>query len=147
MKGPWIKVLGAVLVALTACFVIAPRLQATTAVRGKFTLPFEAKWGKVSLPAGDYTVTVNRYSSMATVVISRSGRNVGVTLPEMFDYTENTSKTAELVCIRHNGTETIRELRVPQVGTYYFPLPKELRVMTAQQPQMIETVALQLVGE
>jgi hypothetical protein len=144
MKGPWIKVLGAVLVAVTACAVIAPRLQATTAVQGKFTLPFDAKWGKVSLHAGDYKVAINNYSSMATVVISQSGRNVGITLPEVFDYTENKSKTAELVCIRHNGIVTVRELRLPQVGTYYFPLPKELKVMAAQQPQMIETVSLQL---
>lgn len=147
MKGPWIKVLGALLVMLTACVAIAPRLQATTAVQGKFTLPFNAKWGKVSLQAGDYTVSINRYSSMATILISQAGRNVGVTLPEMFDYTENNSKTAELVCIRHNGVTTIRELRVPQVGTYYFPLPKELKIMAAQQPQMIETVSLRLVGE
>lgn len=147
MKGPWIKALGVALGAVIACAVVAPRLQARAAVQGKFTLTFDAKWGKVSLPAGNYTLAINHYSSMATVVISQSGRNVGIALPEIFDYTENKSKTAELVCIRHNGMVTIRELRVPQVGTYYFPLPKNLTLMAAQQPEMIETVPLQPVGE
>lgn len=147
MKGPWIKILGALLVAVTACVMIAPRLQATTAVQGKFTLPFEAKWGKVSLPAGDYALAINQYSSMARVVISQSGHYVGITLPEVFDYTENKSKSAEIVCIRHNGVTTVRALRLPQVGTYYFSMPKDLKVMAARQPQMIETVSLQLAGE
>lgn len=147
MKRPWTKVLGIALGAVIAFAVIAPRLQAGPAVQGKFTLPFNAKWGKISLPAGDYTLAINHYNSMTTVVIARSGRNVGVTLPEIFDYTENKSKTAELVCIRHNGMVTVRELRVPQVGTYYFPLPKDLKLMAAQQPEMIETVPLQSLGE
>lgn len=147
MKGPWIKLLGAVIGGVIACAVIAPRLKATTAVQEKFTLPFDAKWGKVSLPAGDYTVAISQYSSVARVVISHAGRNVGVTVPEIFDYTETKSKIAELVCIRHDGSATVRELRIPQVGTYYFPLPKDVTLMAAQQPQMIETVPLQSLGE
>jgi hypothetical protein len=147
MKGPWSRVLGIALGAVIACAVVAPRLHAGPEVQGKFTLPFNAKWGKISLPAGDYTLAVNRNNSMVTVVIAQSGRNVGVTLPEIFDYTENKSKTAELVCVRHNGMVTVRELRLPQIGTYYFPLPKELTMQAAQQPQMIETVAVQSVGE
>lgn len=143
MRGPWKSIAGVVLGAAIAVAVIAPRLQAGPAAQDKFTLPFDAQWGKTLLPAGVYTLSVDRLNSNGTVRIARGSQGVGIMLPQLFDYTQNKSKNPELICIRHNGVATVRALRLPQVGTFYFSLPKDLKVLMAQQPQMIESVSLE----
>jgi hypothetical protein len=143
MRGPWKSISGIVLGALIAFVVIAPRLQAGPAARDRFVLPFDAQWGKILLPAGVYTLSVDHLNSNGTIRIDRGDQGVGIMLPQLFDYTQNKSKNPELVCIRHNGVVTVRALRLPQVGTFYFPLPKDLKVTMAEQPQMIETVSLE----
>ncbi|MFZ0414332.1 MAG: hypothetical protein WAL78_01470 [Candidatus Acidiferrales bacterium] len=147
MKVSWRAVSGVVLSAVIALVVIAPGLQAGPAAQDKFTLPFDAQWGKTSLPAGVYTLSVDRLTSNGTIHVARGTQSVGIMLPQLFDYTQNQSKNPELVCIRHNGVVTVRALRLPSVGTFYFPLPKDLKVFMAQQPQMIETVSLEATGE
>ncbi len=147
MNRSWRTISGVLLGVVMACAMFAPRLMAGPAGQGKFTLPSEAQWGKKTLAAGDYTLSIDNHTSMATIWITREGRNVTVLLPESFDYTQNMSKNEELVCIRHDGALVIRELRIPQVGTYYFGLPKNFKVFMAEQPQMIETLPVQAVGE
>lgn len=143
MRGPWKCISGIVLAVTIAFTVIAPRLQAGPAAQDKFVLPFDAQWGKTTLPAGVYTLSVDRFSSNGTIRIARGQQGVGIMLPQLFDYTQKRGKNPELICVRHNGVVTVRALRLPQVGTFYFPLPKELKVLMAQQPQMIETVSLE----
>jgi hypothetical protein len=41
----------------------------------------------------------------------------------------------------------VRALRLPHVGTFYFPLAKDLSVLAAQQPQLIETVSVEVSGD
>ncbi len=148
MNGSWRTISGGLLSIVMACAMFAPRLMAGPAGQGKFTLPLEAQWGKTTLTAGDYTLSIENHTSMATIWIAHEGRNVTVILPQSLDYQQkNMSKNAELVCIRHDGALVIRELRIPQVGTYYFNLPKNLKVFMAEQPQMIETLPVQAVGE
>ncbi|MGA9630369.1 MAG: hypothetical protein WA369_09770 [Candidatus Acidiferrales bacterium] len=53
----------------------------------------------------------------------------------------------ELVCIRHDGKVSVRALKLPRVGTFYFALPKDLKALVAQQPQLIETVQVEARGE
>jgi hypothetical protein len=36
---------------------------------------------------------------------------------------------------------------LPSIGTYYFEMPKSLKTLVAQQPQLIETVQVQVSGE
>jgi hypothetical protein len=40
----------------------------------------------------------------------------------------------------------VRALRTNH-GTFYFALPKDLQVLMTQQPQLIETVPVQVSGE
>jgi len=52
-----------------------------------------------------------------------------------------------LVCIRQHGNVTVRALRLPHVGTFYFSLPKQLTVLVAQQPELIETVSVEVSAD
>jgi len=146
MKDIWKSVSAIVLSAVIAFAVIAPDLQARVA-GGQFKLPFDAKWGEVALPTGSYTFSVDHIASTGTIVIYRGSQAVGFVRPEMLDSHDNRSQGPTLVCIRHDGKVMVRALRLPYRGTFYFPIPKELNALMAQQPQLIETVSIQVSGE
>jgi hypothetical protein len=146
MKDVWRSVSAIVLSAGIAFGVIAPDLQARVA-GGQFKLPFDAQWGEVALPTGSYTFSVDHVASTGTIIIYRGSEAVGFVHPEMLDSHENQSQSPTLICIRHDGKVTVRALRLPNRGTFYFPLPKELNALMAQQRQLIETVSIQVSGE
>jgi hypothetical protein len=147
MKGYWKWVTGVALVAVIAFGLIAPALQAELATAGKFKLPFDAQLGGIALPAGDYLFRVDQASLRGKILISRENQPVGMLYAQTFNDNENQTKHPVLVCIRHDGNVAIRALRLPKVGTFYFFLPKELSVLVAQQPQLIETVSVEVSGD
>jgi hypothetical protein len=147
MKASWKWVSGVVLVAVIALVMIAPGLHAGPAARGKFTMPFDAQWGRTTLRTGDYTFSVNHITSNGTILVYRGTQAMGIVLPQEFNDRENQSKNPELVCIRHDGIVTVRALRLPNVGTFYFSLPKELKTLVAQQPELIETISVEVSAD
>jgi hypothetical protein len=149
MKDIRKRVSGMLLSAVIAIGMIAPGLQAWPSAAGKFKLPFDVQLGeKMALPTGDYTFLIDRSAgSNGTILVYRGNQVVGMALPQTVDRDEKQGDKPVLVCIRHDGKVTVRALRLPQVGTFYFPLPKDLKVLVAQQPQLIETVSIQVSGE
>jgi hypothetical protein len=147
MKVSWKLVFGAAVIGVLVCGMMATGLRAGSVARGKFKLPFDAHLGKVALPMGEYTYWVKSASPDGTITVWGENRAVGMVRPEIFDIHENQGEHPALVCIRHNGTVTVRALQLPGVGTFYFALPKELSVLVAQQPQLIETVSVEVSGD
>jgi hypothetical protein len=147
MKVSWKCFSGVVLTAVIALAMIAPGLHAGPAARGKFTMPFDAQWGRTTLRTGDYTFSVNHITSNGMIFVYRGSQAVGLMHPQMFNDSDNHSKNPELVCIRHDGIVTVRALRLPNVGTFYFSLPKELKTLVAQQPELIETISVKVSAD
>lgn len=148
MKGSRNGILWVALSALIVIGAIAPVLQAGLSAEGRFKLPFDAQMGKTMLSAGHYTFSVDRtYGAYGLIRVYRGTESVGMMVPQELDYYHGQRQNAALLCIRHDGTVTVRALRLPNVGTYYFQLPKDLQRLVAQQPQMIETVPVQVSGE
>jgi len=70
-QGKWL-----VMVLLANClFATGARAQGLDpAYAGKFTLPYEVRWGKSVLPAGDYTITIKSTGTpMIAMIRSASG--------------------------------------------------------------------------
>jgi hypothetical protein len=147
MNSVWKKVSGVVLSAVLAFVIVAPGLQAGPVAGGQFKLPFDAQWGKVGLSTGDYTFAINHVTVNGTIFVYRDGRAAGVVRPETFDSDGSRNKKSELVFVRHDGKATVRALTLPGIGTFYFPLPKQLKTLVAQQPELIETVPVASSGE
>jgi len=146
MKGSWKWLSAIVLSAVVAFGLIASGLQAAPAAGGRFKLPFAAQWGEAALSTGDYTFLVDHFSSNGMIFVYRGKQAVGILHPQIFESNESHSEKSELVCIRHDGKVAIRALRLPQVGTFYFSLPKDLKVLVAGQPELIETVSVEVSG-
>jgi hypothetical protein len=149
MKDIWKRVSGVVLSTVMAFGMIAPGLQASPSEAGSFKLPFDVQLGsKMALPTGDYTFSIDRSaSSYGTILVYRGTQAVGMALPQRLERNEKPGEKPALVCIRHDGKVTVRALRLPNVGTFYFSLPNDLKMLAAQQPQLIETVSIQVTGE
>jgi len=142
---------GMLLTALSATLafgMIAPSLHAGPATVGKFKLTFDVQLGDKTLPTGDYTFSFDRAAGTNGVVyVYRGIQSVGMVLPQMVNSNEGLGEKPVMVGIRHDGKVTARALRLPNVGTVYFYLPKDLKVLVAQKPELIETVPIQASGE
>ena len=140
-------ILWVALSAVIAIGAIVPGLKAGPSAEGRFKLPFDAQAGKMTLQTGAYTFSVDRAAgSYGLVRVYRGTESVGIMVPQELDSFHGQSQNAALLCIRHDGKVTVRALRLPNVGTYYFQMPKDLKTLVAQQPELIETVPVQ-VGE
>lgn len=86
---------------------------------GTFTLPFDAQWGTMILPAGDYSLYYGHLGSGGTYMVEVAGKKLasphGFVLPtptgERVSRSENT-----LICIREGNKSYIRELRMGFIG-------------------------------
>jgi hypothetical protein len=84
---------------------------------GRFTLPFEAEWGEMVLPAGDYTL-VYRKMDEAISLVEIAGKDSAN--PRGIFVVEGQSRSSvvqnALVCVRKDGCRIIRSLELPVIG-------------------------------
>ena len=138
----------AALAVVIAIGAVVPGLQATSSAVGRFKLPFNAQLGTTELPTGDYTISIDgSVGSNGAILVYQGSEAVAIAVPQTLDLHQGQGEKPALLCIRHDGKVTIRALRLPNVGTYYFALPANLQTLVAQQPQLIETVSVQISGE
>lgn len=147
MKDSRNRGLGLVLIAVIAIGMIAPGLQAGPAFAARFKLPFDAHLGKIALPTGDYSFSLDHATLNGVIRFYQGNQAVGLARAQVFDSHQGQGQNPVLICIRHDRNVTVRALRLPNVGTFYFPLPKELQGLMANQPQLIETVSVEVRGE
>jgi len=132
------------ILALLATVVSAGLLSAEDYV-GKFTLPFQAKWGRATLPAGDYSFQLNTARSPYTVTVRGQDKAAMI----MSDGTSNkdVSTRSELVVVRRGRTGTIRALHLNEVGTFFYVPPKGERQLLAQAPELIQRIPILVSGK
>ncbi len=131
--------------------VLAAALSASLAsaqdYEGKFTLPFEARWGKAVLPAGDYTFRVDPNNEPCMVSLSQ-GRQIVA-----FILTSDTTRgkvagSSALIAVRNAGSYRIRALQLAESGVVLeYSSPKAERQILAQQPVLFQRVAVIAAGK
>jgi hypothetical protein len=111
--------------------------------QGTFTLPFEARWGLATLPAGEYSFQLDPYVSPYTVTIRGAGRSALVMARYASD--RKLSDNSQLLIVRSGGKAQIHALQLvgPQLGVvFFYALPKGERNYLAQAPQLIQRVPI-----
>ena len=84
---------------------------------GTFTLPFEAQWGTMTLPAGDYTLqygTLDNGHRLVLVQGTAKGSPHGMIQAGPVGET-SASKNA-IVCVREGNALIVRALEMPAIG-------------------------------
>jgi hypothetical protein len=131
--------------------VLAAALSASLAsaqdYEGKFTLPFEARWGKAVLPAGNYSFRVNPSQDPCVVSVSHGRQIVAFILTSATSKGEVAGSSA-LIAVRSAGSYRIRALRLAERGVVpeYNP-PKAERQIVAQQPVLFQRVPVIAAGK
>jgi hypothetical protein len=110
-------------------------------------LPFEAQWGDVVLPAGEYSFTLDHGMVGGKVTITTEERqavgfvlNQGISGPQTIDH-------SELILVRSGGNYTIRALRLAGLGlTLEYSVPKGEGQLITQAPQLLERIPVAMGG-
>ena len=108
----------------------------TTTFSGSFTLPNEAQWGHMTLPAGDYSLYYGRLFAggvnWVNIVGKAKGSPHGLIVVES---NERTSATKDsLICIREGNSLLIRKLELPAIGeSVSFAMPHGMEFMAQRQ--------------
>ena len=129
--------------AVASAFIFAGIASAQgPASKGQFTLPFDAQWGRATLPAGDYTFTLNSTGQPAIVKVEQGNRNIALVTAQSATASD-TSKASELIVTRSGGHARIRVLHLAELGTdLYYSAPKAEGREMASAPELIQRVPI-----
>jgi hypothetical protein len=125
--GRHLKLLTKLVIAVLALGALATCGNAQNAYQGKFTLPFEAHWGGVTLPAGDYTFAL-RSASVPYVVQIQGGATNSFILAITAD-PKIASGHAQLNLVDIGGEQSVQTFEVPELGlTFSYATPSQKHV-------------------
>ena len=107
-----------------------------TSFAGTFTLPFEAQWGAMTLPAGDYSLYYGQLFATGTTAVAIAGKAEGS--PRGWILVQAGERTSALkdglVCIRDGNSLVVRKLELPAIGeSVNFALPRGTKLLANQQ--------------
>lgn len=109
--------------------------------RGKFTLPCEVRWGLATLPAGDYSFTLNPNNTVRPIWVYRGLRAVAFVLPQG----SRDPKSQRSVMIVEAGI--VRELSLPQIGmALRFAAPKPTHRAAPEEEQLAQIIPVAAAG-
>ena len=149
--------LSVVFYALAATGARAQSLSMTN-ISGTFTLPFNAQWGRATLPAGEYKLYYGRLFQGGSVMVEVIGKEDRTPHVMILAQSVNDAKAtkSELVCVREGDTGIIRTLELPQIGeAVNFNMPRGTQLVAhrsngsknvelAQGPMLIQRIPITL---
>lgn len=85
---------------------------------GKFTLPFTAQWGGMTLPPGNYNLYYGTMGVGGTYIVEVANEDLGVTQGWVFPRGTNGVKGegSFLVCVREGDIGYVRSLQMAEIG-------------------------------
>ncbi|HXH51117.1 MAG TPA: hypothetical protein VNM47_17395 [Terriglobia bacterium] len=125
---------------------------------GNFTLPVAAQWGRMALPAGEYTLSYGQPFKGGTFIVVVAGNadgNIRGMVLVKANVDASTTKDA-LVCIREGDALVVRALEMPELNTAaQFALPHGAKLVArnakqkgytqlAEAPMLIERIPVTL---
>lgn len=136
----------AALVMFLVLVVAGARAQSlsTTSFTGTFTLPVDAEWGAMTLPAGNYTLSYGTLLRGGFDAVTVDSKEEEGPRGWILAGPQNTTKATEntLICIRQGNKAYVRGLELPAIGkSVSFALPHGA-MLVAEQRKSITNVQL-----
>jgi hypothetical protein len=129
---------------LLVSFIWAGVADAAPLYRGRFSLPYEVRWGQALLPAGEYLIRFEDVQTRVFVVIrdAKSGKDVAYLAP--VTNSEAQGKSALLIAEVGNQ-QVVHSLRLAELGEVFIYEPALARraedVREAHKAQTLPIVA------
>jgi hypothetical protein len=105
---------------------------------GKFTLPYQVRWGKAVLPAGDYSI---HFSSVQSPAIVRSMDGTISTFVFTEAKEDSQKGPSSLTLVTRGNEWRVASMNLPDISLVYSPVTQAERETLAKARQ-IETVPL-----
>jgi hypothetical protein len=112
---------------------------------GSFTLPFEVRWNSATLPAGDYTFTMESATLNGSTLLRGPNGNIFINTMAVSD--QNTNQNSALSIERRGSTRFVKELYLSDRGRHFFywaPKTKDNEKLLGQGPVSAERVPVSL---
>ncbi len=115
---------------------------------GKFTLPFQAQWGRLTLPAGSYSFTLYSSATGADMFLVQQGkRTLGIVMPQGHGQAGSSGRSVLFVA-RGSGRARILALHAAELGTdFFYRPPKAGGIELASAPELIQRIPLSRNGK
>ena len=132
----------AVVAALVLSILVTPAQAQGSRVtfRGKFSLPYEVRWGKAVLPAGDYSITISSGASLPDFVTVRSKEKTAVVLVGETSKCETCQ--GELLVVTRGSRRAIRELALPGYRSVFYHAKPDVPREELGQEKRIERIGV-----
>lgn len=119
---------------LIATCVFAFGAYAQPSFAGKFTLPYEVRWGQAVLAAGQYSIRMNSVAGPAMITSANGSRTVYTQIPTLAD---NEKGGTHLTITNLGNERKVRSMNLPELGKLmiFAPLTKSEREELAKAGQ------------
>lgn len=119
--------------ALALCLA-ASQGKAQGTYTGKFTLPFEARWGGAVLTQGDYTISMELDTARAfNLLLVRGEGKTAMILASLTDHIDSSNRS-QLILVKTSAGYVVQTLEAGEAGlTLTYPVPKSKRDREAQE--------------
>src|SRR5450755_1702439 len=110
---------------MVGCLAVVAALNAGVAsaqsVRGNFTLPFEARWGLATLPAGDYSFILRHATADGTLQLYRGTHSVALIRCRGYDAIKDGTGGSAVILTREKGgsSPAVTALRLAPAGMLF----------------------------
>jgi len=121
---------------------LSPISASAQAFRGKFTLPFSARWGGLLLPAGEYSFSMTSLSPAGMISVQRDGKTLGSVMVGSVWHTSTFDKSA-LVAIPTGDAYRVTVLRLEDEAVIEFCVPKSEQQTISREPELARLVPIQ----
>ena len=112
-----------------------------TIYTGRFTLPFEAKWGTATLPPGEYTFTLNQATVEGSLKVTSHDLKSTVFVHVQGVLERDFTGQSALIMVRSGGKYKVRALHATEIGKVLtFGTSQAERQMLAQGPELIQRI-------
>jgi hypothetical protein len=116
------------------------RVHAQNAAIGKFNVPFEARWGKTVLPAGDYSLTMPSSALWGYVIVHKepTGESVAMIRADTWEMAD-TSAPSKLIFERRGEAFFVRSLYLRDKGyVFSFAVHKAKGKTASRKPREVQ---------
>jgi hypothetical protein len=134
-----------------------PSLSVTN-LHGTFTLPLDAQWGRMTLPAGTYTFQYGSINGSNYVEVEGATKGSPHGLINVQQPGSTSAEKNAIVCVRAGDALVVRALEMPAIGqAANFAMPRGAQLtaqrrigsankLLAEAPMLIQRVPVTLIG-
>jgi hypothetical protein len=143
MKTKFTRIIAIATFGLIAICASASSASAQNAFQGKFTLPNDVRWANTSLPAGDYTFSLNSPTMPGRVFLQ--GPNGGAFILTSVIDNRHEGDSSRLTIEHRGGVSFVRSMYLADLGvelTYSTPKTPKQDVELAKGPVSTEQVLI-----